>query len=74
MPKFTPREMCQMDQEANQFAMALLMPAELVKKELERMGGIDIEDDKAVAKIAKRFRVSNTVMAIRLGQISKVCG
>ena len=74
MPKFTHREIYQMDQKANQFAMALLMPAELVKHELERMGGIDIDDDKSVAALAKKFRVSNNIMAIRLGQILKVCG
>lgn len=60
------------DREANCFAMCLLMPAEFVRREVQAMGGIDIEDEKAMAKLAKKFGVSVPLMALRLGQIRGV--
>lgn len=60
----------QMEREANTFAFELLMPEFLVRPELEKMGGIDIEDDVKLAKLAKKFKVSLQVAAIRLGQLS----
>lgn len=60
----------QMDREANAFAFALLMPEEMVNREVERMGGIDIEDDVKLARLAKKFKVSLQVAALRLGQLS----
>lgn len=60
----------QMDREANEFAFALLMPEEIVKREVAKMGGIDIEDDVKLTKLAKLFKVSLQVAAIRLGQLS----
>ena len=65
-------ELAQMDAEANHFAMCLLMPEDWVRREVKRMGGnIDIGDDKAMKKLADKFKVSVTVMTLRLGQISK---
>ena len=63
----TDRERC--DHEANLFAMALLMPEKLVRAELKRLGPIDLADDRATKALAKKFQVSETLMAIRLGQI-----
>lgn len=60
----------QMDREANEFAFALLMPEEMVKAEVAKMGGIDIEDDAKLKKLAGKFKVSLQVAAIRLGQLS----
>ena len=50
---------------ANAFAAELLMPTELLKSVL---GGrsVDLEDDKAIATLAKRFRVSDAAMRYRL--------
>lgn len=53
--------------EANLFAMALLMPEELVRKELAK--GIDIAEDEEIKKLAKKFQVPIGLMAIRIGQI-----
>jgi Zn-dependent peptidase ImmA (M78 family) len=65
-------ELAQMDAEANHFAMCLLMPEDWVRREVKRMGGnIDIGDDKAMKKLADKFKVSVTVMTLRLGQISR---
>ena len=59
------------EKESNYFAMCLLMPEELVRKEIKRMGGnIDIGDDMDMKKLAVKFGVSITVMTLRLGQIS----
>ena len=59
----------QMDQEANAFAMELLMPADWLRADIAKLGGIDIEDDAALAKLAKKYRVSPQVMAIRIGEL-----
>jgi Zn-dependent peptidase ImmA (M78 family) len=53
--------------EATHFAMCLLMPRDMVHLEVRRMGGIDVEDGRAMAILARKFRVSPTLMAIRIG-------
>jgi len=58
-----------MDAEANAFAMELLLPEEWLRADVARMGGIDIEDEKRLKALAKKYRVSEPVMAIRLGQL-----
>ncbi len=57
------------EREANLFAMELLMPRAFLVADIEKMGGVDIEDDAAMTKLAKRYKVSITIMAIRLGQL-----
>ena len=57
------------EREANLFAMELLMPRAFLLADIEKMGGVDIEDDAAMMKLAKRYKVSVTVMAIRLAQL-----
>ena len=56
--------------EANAFAAELLMPARLLILELERHP-VDLEDDAAVAALAKRFRVSDAAMRYRLISIGE---
>lgn len=58
------------DIEANAFAMELLMPEPWLRADLAMTGGVDIEDDKAIARLAKKYRVSPTVMAVRIGQLA----
>lgn len=58
-----------MEAEANAFAMELLMPEFLMRQEMAKLKHIDIEDEKAVETLAKKFRVSRQVMTIRLGQL-----
>lgn len=52
--------------DANTFASELLMPEKFL---LEEIGpdGLDIDDDKSVEKLAKKFRVSVSAMKYRLG-------
>ncbi len=53
------------EMEANAFAAELLMPTRLLTSALERHP-VDLEDDNAVAALAKRFRVSDAAMRYRL--------
>lgn len=52
--------------EANAFAMELLMPFDWVVRDC---AGLDLADDDGVAKLAKRYRVPASVMAIRIGEV-----
>ena len=61
--------MSDIEKEANLFAMELLMPTSFLEKDIRAMGGIDFADDKDIDKLAKRYRVSHGLMAIRLGQL-----
>lgn len=54
--------------EANKFAAALLMPAELVRSEVEKHG-LDLDDEDDVGALAKRFNVSTAAMSFRLGNL-----
>jgi Zn-dependent peptidase ImmA (M78 family) len=54
--------------QANQFGAALLMPASLVRKEI-RKHGLDLDDEDALAFLAKRFRVSTAAMTYRLNAL-----
>ena len=54
--------------EANAFAFELLMPEAWLKRDIGP-DGIDIEDDKRIAKLAQKYRVSVSVMTLRIGQL-----
>lgn len=56
--------------EANAFAAELLMPTHLLISELERYP-VDLEDDAAVAALAKRFKVSDAAMRYRLNSLGE---
>ena len=56
--------------EANAFAAELLMPERLLISELKRQP-VDLEDDAAVAALAKRFRVSDAAMRYRLNSLGE---
>ncbi len=58
-----------MDQEANYFAMCLLMPEQFVREELKKKE-FNLMDDKAITELAKRFQVPVTVMTVRLIQLN----
>lgn len=56
------------DQEAMQFAMALLMPRDMVKREVEKMGGVELLTDD-IRKLADTFQVTPEMMAMRIQQL-----
>lgn len=60
------------EMEANLFAMHLLMPEDLLRREIRRMRAFDLTNDKHVAELAKKFQVPNSVMAYRLGMLVKI--
>ncbi|GJL85790.1 MAG: ImmA/IrrE family metallo-endopeptidase [Micavibrio sp.] len=57
-----------MEIEANKFAAELLMPTEMVEKDIKHKS-IDIEDEEAVVKLAKKYQVSVQSMSIKLDSI-----
>lgn len=57
------------EREANEFAMHLLAPTSLLKRDLKALGPVDIEADETIYKLAKRYKVSAQIMAIRIGQV-----
>lgn len=56
----------QMDREATAFAMELLMPTEFIRAELAKMPPLDIDDQRSIEQLAKKFKVSPQVMLLRL--------
>lgn len=54
-----------MEQEANAFASAILMPTDLLRKEIHKTD-LNLMDDKAIEKLADLFQVSTTAMSIRI--------
>lgn len=61
--------MTDIEAEANAFAMELLMPTQFLLADLKQMDGVDLADDVQVAKLAKKYRVAVSLMAIRIGQL-----
>lgn len=70
MKPLDPSEL-KMEQEANLFARCLLMPEDLIRRELaERPYSIDLIDGGPdLKRLAKRFEVSELMMAMRLVEI-----
>jgi len=54
--------------EANRFGAALLMPATLVLKEIKKHA-LDLDDEDALAFLAKRFKISTAAMTYRLNAL-----
>jgi len=59
----------QTEQEANYFAMCLLMPEDWLRADLKGKMFFDTESDPAISVLAKRYQVSEQLMIIRLVQI-----
>lgn len=62
--------LAQMDREANAFAMELLMPEEWLRADLAKLGGVDIEDEQRIGRLAKKYGVSSPVMILRIAQLA----
>ena len=56
--------------EANQFAAALLMPADLIAEDVLRLTGMDVL--MAIKKLARKYRVSEQAMSVRLSTLGHV--
>ncbi len=53
--------------QANQFAAELLMPSDLLKKEIKGEY-FDLDDDERIKELAKKYQVSEQAMSIKLFQ------
>lgn len=53
--------------EANQFAIELLMPTHMVLEDLKNAG--DLEDGNLCEMLMKKYKVSGTVVAMRLASL-----
>jgi len=58
----------QMEQEANFFASAILMPSDKVRNEVDKIK-LDLASEEAIAELAKIFEVSTTAMSIRISSL-----
>ena len=54
--------------EANLFAAELLMPVAFINRELES-NVLDIDDEAAIDALARRFKVSQSAIRFRLGNL-----
>jgi len=61
------------ERQANQFAAALLMPEELLRKELDQMH-FDLTDEHELRELALRFGVSGQAMTLRLARLGITTG
>lgn len=61
----------QMEQQANAFASIILMPPDLVKKEVNKMQ-LDLGSGHAINELARIFEVSPTAMSIRISSLGLV--
>ena len=57
-----------MEQEANFFASAILMPSEPLRGHIEKMH-IDLGSEESIKELAKMFEVSTTAMSVRISQL-----
>ncbi len=57
-----------MEQEANYFASAILMPNDLLRKEVEKIH-LDLGNEEALRELAKAFEVSVTAMSVRISSL-----
>lgn len=55
--------------QANAFAAELLMPEDIVRKEIQNMKGIDLHDSEAVSRLADKFGVSQAAITVRLAKL-----
>jgi Zn-dependent peptidase ImmA (M78 family) len=55
--------------ESNLFAAELLMPAQFLRQDLDRLRTLNLLDEENVAKLADLYRVSSQAMAVRLAHL-----
>lgn len=56
----------QQEWEASYFAMHLLVPTDMLRRDLDKLGGFDIENDPRLAGLANKYQVSLQVMLFRI--------
>ena len=71
MSDFQEKQMMKDEQEANQFAMELLIPYKMIMADLENINYIDIEGGPPIPELAKKYQVSEQLMLIRILELRK---
>jgi len=56
------------EREASYFALALLMPRDMFKRELDKTV-MDFTSDEPIKELAKKFGVSTTAIAVRMAML-----
>ena len=57
------------EDEANLFAVCLLMPEEMLINEIRAIGPLDLNSDLHIAQLCKKFGVSPQVIGFRIAMI-----
>jgi Zn-dependent peptidase ImmA (M78 family) len=57
-----------MEQEANYFASAILIPTNLLRKEIDKIN-FDLASETVINDLAEKFNVSSTAMSIRISSL-----
>lgn len=57
-----------MEQEANYFASAILIPSDLLRIEIKNVD-LDLGSEEAIKELAKKFEVSTTAMSVRISSL-----
>lgn len=60
------------EMEANRFAAEILMPEPFLRADLKQYGPMATDDEKEIARLAKRYQVSAQAMAIRLTSLNLI--
>ncbi len=69
--KSAERRLMQDEDEANRFAMELLMPYKMMMDDLKDVKYLDIESNSLVKKLAGKYQVSEQLMLMRILQLKK---
>lgn len=64
-----PREL-----EANAFALELLLPEHLLRRDLRDGRAVDLADENSVLELAERYRVTPTILTLRAVRLGLVWG
>lgn len=59
-----------LEAEANAFALCLLIPSGLLKREIDKLGGLDMGSDDDMISLCKTFGVTTTAMAVRMNMLN----
>lgn len=57
-----------MEQEANYFASAILMPSSILRKEIQKTN-FDLANEQSIKDLSDMFKVSSTAMSIRISNL-----
>jgi Zn-dependent peptidase ImmA (M78 family) len=59
----------EMEEEANLFAMCLLIPEDFIRLDMAKIGPLNLDEDARIAKLAVRYGVSLQLMVNRLTRL-----